>query len=474
MDYQEVLKGVKNPEKGTVELKLNFTQWAEIAETMAAFSTQKGGRIYVGIDRSGLPVGTLCDNEIKGRLSNLAHNEIKPPANISIDMVNHDLQKGTVIVVIDVKKGNGVYSYKGVHYQRIDDNNHKLTSEEIFQIQRNIKRLYFDEEQSYCEERPALMSDIDEGKVYNFLANTKPTLISNLDVKRFLSNNALLVNGGFEVKNAAIMLFGKDPQKFVPQMKVSLCVFPSTTITSEFSKAEYKGDLFKILNDAFIGIRRNVKVYSFTEGLKRLDVPEYPLEALREAITNAVVHRDYFDRSTEVFVKIFTDRIEFLNPASFPFENYSFDEIKQSGLSKRRNPLLAQFFEEMHFMEQEGRGLTTIQDLMKKHGLPNPEFEVGSNTFKLILRTSPNPDTIKHSPYARIADFTDLNPRQLKFIEYLKTHGNRPTSRKEYMEITETDTEKTASRDLEDLTQRRVAQRIGETRGTRYFLIMPR
>jgi ATP-dependent DNA helicase RecG len=228
-----------------------------------------------------------------------------------------------------------------------------------------------------------------------------------------------------------------------------------------------------MLNDAFIGIRRNVKVYSFTEGLKRLDVPEYPLEALREAITNAVVHRDYFDRTTEVFIKIFTDRIEFLNPASFPFENYSFDEIRQSGLSKRRNPLLAQFFEDMHYMEQEGRGLTTIQDLMKKHGLPNPEFEVGSNTFKLILRTSPNPDSIKHSPYARIADFTDLNARQLKFIEYLKEHGNRPTSRKEYMTITETDTEKTASRDLEDLTQRRVVQRIGETRGTRYFLIRP-
>ena len=473
MNYEEILKAIKNPERTVIELKQNFNQWTEIAETIAAFSTERGGKIFIGFDRSGVPIGTLCDNEIKSRLTNLARNEIKPPATITLELVNHDVQKGTVLAVIEVNKGNGVFAYKGVHYRRIEDNNYKLDSNEIFQLQKDIKRLYFDEQQASCEERPGVISDIDEGKVATFLAYAKPTLSLHTDLKRFLLNNNLMVNGGVEVKNAAIMLFGKDPQRFVPQLKVSLSAFPSTTITSEFSKAEYSGDILKLLNDAYIGIRRNVKVYSFTEGLKRLDVPAYPLEALREGLTNAIVHRDYFDRTTEVFIKIFTDRIEFLNPANFPFENYTFDEIKRSGLSKRRNPIIAKFFEDLHYMEQQGRGLTRIEQLMKEHGLPPPEFEVSPNTFKLTLHSATDLAMLKRSPYARVADFTDLNERQLKFIEYLKGHENRPISRKEYMGIAGISIEKTASRDLEDLFRRRIIQRMGETRGTRYFLLVP-
>lgn len=470
MDYQEFLSEVKNPEKEKVELKIGFTQWAEIAETIAAFSTSKGGKLFVGVDRNGIPVGVFCDNEIKGKLHNLAQTEIKPPATISLEIIPHEKDK--VIVVIDVQKGNDVFSYKGVHYQRKGDSNFSMTADEIFQIQKDIKKLYFDELPAKSETRPALISDIDDEKIYrNYIFQVDPPY-NKIETKRFLSNHNLLVNGGIEVKNAAIMLFGRDPQKFLPQLKISLSVFPSNTITTDFSKEEYVGDLFKMLNDAYVGIRRNIKVHSFTEGLKRYDVPTYPLDAIREVLINALIHRDYFDQTTETFVKIFIDRIEVLNPASFPVDNFSFEEIRASGLSKRRNPIIATFFTETGMMEQEGRGLILIQDLMKKHGLPDPLFEVTEHTFKVILRSPPNLEAIKHSPYGRVADFENLNEREQKFIEHMKVHGNRPISRSEYVSITGAD-ERTASRDLNDLQQRKIVKREGETKGARYFLLLP-
>ena len=83
-----------------MELKQSFSQWDEIAETIAAFSTNKGGKVFVGIDRNGLPIGTNCNNEIKGKLQSLAHNELKPPAIISVELVTHDAEK--VIAIIDM------------------------------------------------------------------------------------------------------------------------------------------------------------------------------------------------------------------------------------------------------------------------------------------------------------------------------------------------------------------------------------
>lgn len=84
MDYAKFLDELKNPEKEVCELKTSFSEWDDIAKTIVAFSTKKGGNIFVGVDRKGVPCGTTCSNEIKGRLQGLADSEIKPSANISI------------------------------------------------------------------------------------------------------------------------------------------------------------------------------------------------------------------------------------------------------------------------------------------------------------------------------------------------------------------------------------------------------
>lgn len=473
MNYSEFLKEVKNPEMEICELKSSFVEWDEIARTVAGFSTKRGGKIFVGIDRKGVPCGTRCNNEIKGKLQSLADNEIKPSANISVEIINHDSKKDLVIVCIHVNKGNNVFSYKGVHYERRGDTNHPLTADEIFEIQKNIKKLYFDEMPAFSEERPALISDISEKKAIEYLSQFKG-IYETLDMKRFLVNNSFMVNGGQQVKNAAVMIFGNEPQKFVPQLKASMAIFGGKQITDNFIKREFIGDIRDIFSDAFMEMQRNIKTYSFIEGAQRFDVPEYPLEVIRECLLNAIVHRDYFDKNTEVFIKMFTDRIEFVNPATFPFEGVSFEEIKKTKISKPRNLLLARFFESIGKMEKEGRGLSRIEGGMKEHGLPPPIFEVNPKTFMVTLKNSEDKNNIKNSPYKRIVDYSLLNSRQKLLVSSMGNNKNIVISRADYIKILNSQSITvnylTASRDLKELVEKNVLTKVGIAGGARYLL----
>lgn len=471
MEYQDILQDLKDIEKETIELKSSFSDWDAIGRTIAAFSTKKGGKIYVGVDNNGCPIGTVCNKKIKEKLINLARI-INPPAIISPNLVNHDIKKELYICCINVEKGKGVYSYKNVPYERRGDVNHPLTVDEVFEIQKTTKKIYFDGLPAISDERPALITDIDEGKIKYYLETVKGIKLGHIDVKKFLQNNTLLCDGSIQVKNAAIMIFGKNIKDFIPHSKISIAEFPSTKVTENFVKTEVQeDDLTSLLNRAVFEIRKRTPVYSIVEGLRRIDVPEYPLEAIREALVNSIVHRDYFKTNTEIFIKIFKDRFEILNTGGFPFEGHSWEEVEKSGLSLRRNPILANFFENFKLMEQEGRGLSRMKDVTKKHGLPEPKIEVGETTFKITFyNVSHNPDILLNSPYRTIRDARDLNERQKHFLEILQKEKRDIISKSQYMDLLQVH-EKTASRDLSDLVKRGILQRFGEKRGTRYSLI---
>lgn len=468
MNYQDFLGCIKNPEKELTEFKLSFSERDAIGRTIAAFSTKDGGRIWLGVDKKGIPQGMQCEDDLQAKIQDLAR-VIKPPAGVSVTLIPHDPKKDLYIVCIEVQKGNGIYCYKRVSYERRGDTNHPLNPDEIFEIQRDIKKIYYDQQQASCNERPALISDIDERKIKQYY-DRKGKKVETIDISRFLLNHDLLINGTMQVTNAAIMLFGKDTSKFIPQCKISLCEFPSNEVTNEFIKKEFEGDLLEILQKTFFEIRKTMNVYSFIEGINRVEIPEYPPETIREALINTIVHRDYYDTGTESFVRIFTDRIEIVNPATFPFESYTFEEIEKSGISKRRNPMIADFFEKMGFMEKEGRGLPYMKGMIKKHGLPDLKIDAGAKTFMItFFNVAEKLNGLKKSPFRTVREYDNLNDRQKEIIRYLRDNPAIRISRKDYIRITRVPP-RTASRDLVDLCKRKVMRKEGTTRAARYHL----
>lgn len=460
-----MLEDLRNLENDKLECKTSFRR-EDIGRTMASFSTNEGGRIYLGVTPKKEMVGIIWNQKIKDNICETARNCL-PPVSPSIKEVKHEKER--YIVCIKIPKGNGqVYTHGKIPYQRREGINHPLSMEEVKEIQKKRKQLHFDESPARNIERPGLINDLDINKIREYFENANKKVPAEIDMKQFLINNELSINNSGRVINAAIMLFGKDSSKFIPQHRVSISVFPQETeISGGFIKKEIRGTTPEIIKGSFVEVQRNIRNFSFIRGLQRIDVPEYPPEAIREVITNAVVHCDYFIDNTEIFIKIFKDRIEIINSGGFPFAGHSWEEIELSGLSIRRNPILAKFLERLGLMEQEGHGIKRIKKWLKEHGLHEPKIETTENTFKItFFGVGTDLGKIIDSPFGRLLDERSLNSRQIKILGYIKK--NPSSNRNECSEILEI-SERTTSRDLKELVDKGFLRTIGIGKGTRYI-----
>jgi ATP-dependent DNA helicase RecG len=192
------------------------------------------------------------------------------------------------------------------------------------------------------------------------------------------------------------------------------------------------------------------------EGLQRIETTEYPYPAIREILLNAITHRVY--QTTPITVRIYSDRLEIWNLGALPKE-LSTEDLKQTHSSYPRNPLIAQVFYKGGLIESWGRGTIKILEECKKHDLPEPEIkEVGGGVQVILYKNKTNPEFLMS---------LGLNDRQLLAIEYVKK--NKVITSGVYQELTNI-TERTATRDLNVLTDLKVFKKVGYKKGTKYEL----
>ena len=193
-------------------------------------------------------------------------------------------------------------------------------------------------------------------------------------------------------------------------------------------------------------------------GVERKDVWDYPLPALREAVINALIHRDYLEPG-DVQIKIYDDRIWFWNPGKLP-EGLTVDMLKRDHPSIPRNRLLATVFYFAGLIEKWGSGTKRIVELCREQGLPEPDFKEEMGGFSVVFYK----DMYTEEHLRKLG----LNERQIKAVMYVKERGR--ITNKEYQELNAT-TQKTASRDLTKLVNIRLFERVGTTgKGTFYIL----
>jgi ATP-dependent DNA helicase RecG len=202
-------------------------------------------------------------------------------------------------------------------------------------------------------------------------------------------------------------------------------------------------------------LRRNLRLSAEIKGLEREERWEYPLEALREAVINAICHRDYAS-SGEVQVRLFDDRLEVWNPGTLP-EGLTPEDLKRAHLSRPRNKLLAQAFFLVKYIEQWGTGTLRMIEACRAAGFPEPAFAERAASFVVTFSKS----KLTREYLERLG----LSERQLRAVEYVRAKG-RITNR-EYVELVRI-SRATAARDLSDLVQKGVLRRRGRGRGS-YF-----
>ena len=333
-------------------------------------------------------------------------------------------------------------------YKRVGRSTVRATSEEIRKMALEGKKIYWDE--LICEE--ASLEDINRGKLRWFLRKAKTERSLDIDpeisIKEALERLKLMKDG--KLANAAILLFGKEPQYFFLQAETRCGRFKGVDVTEPFIDMKLvRGDLFDQVDETEKFVLRNISKAAWIEPgkIERQEKWEYPPDAMREAVINAICHRDYED-SGNVQIRIFDDRIEIWNPGLLP-EPLTPEDLKRKHESKPRNRLIAQCFFLVKFIEQWGTGTNKMMDWCLRDELPEPLFEETAGSFVVTLRKEITEDFLREK---------GLNERQIKAVLYARSRED--ITNREYQEINKV-SRNTASRELKALVELGIFRNIG-------------
>jgi ATP-dependent DNA helicase RecG len=260
--------------------------------------------------------------------------------------------------------------------------------------------------------------------------------------------------------NATALLFATYPWRFLDGVQVKCGRFKGTSSVHFLDERTLEGNVLWQLDEALAFVARNTRqAIRITGRPEREIVPEYPEEAIREAITNAICHRDYAAPGT-VQVRIYDDRLEVWNPATLPAD-LTIEKLYEVHHSYPRNRKLADTFYRARLIEQWGTGTLRMVSTCEARGMERPEFRVDMGAFIVRFQSPPIEQSRPHP--------VNLNRRQLEAVAHSASIG--PLTRKQYVEMFDV-SERQALRDLDDLVQKGVFVREGRGPATKYVLVI--
>ena len=301
----ENLIGVTESE--ILEWKSSLSQLNRIIETISAFSNTKGGTIIIGVDGTGKILGISIGKDTIEQLTNkiISNTEPKIYPDISVRKFK---EKNLIVIRVDKYPYDIVLAF-GRPYKRVSKSTLKVSKDEYEKLilEKHKNKLYLDSQ--ICKE--ATFDDIDHIKVKKFLERAsferRIEINPNIIPEEALRKLNLIEQD--KLTNAAILLFGKNPQTFFLQAETRCARFKGVEPLEFIDMKVFGGNIIDQREDALEFVKEHIKLHVEIKGTERVERWEYPIEALREAITNAICHRNY-KISSNVQVRIFDDRIE--------------------------------------------------------------------------------------------------------------------------------------------------------------------
>lgn len=400
-------------ESETLELKSSFSEKEEILETVSAFSNKKGGKILIGVEPSGKIIGvTIGKNTIENLAGDIKQaTDPKVFPDISVQKIN---SREIIEITIPEYPIKPVF-VKDKVFIRVGKSNQKASAEKIRWFINEQRKRYWDSEVSSVK-----LSDISAQKVKAFIKRYEEEREAILDGSK--STEAILrklnLLKGKKPVNAAVLMFSKEPQLHFYNSLLRCARFKGTEAIDFLDMQDINGTIIDQVPAALNFIRKHINIAAEITGKpERENVWEIPKEALREAIINAICHRDY-ESSANVQIRIFDDRLEIWNPGLLP-DNISIEELKTEHPSVPRNESIAKCFYMIKYIEQWGTGTHRIVRLCKEAGIKNPEFNEAGGSF--VVRF--------HREYNKVLKpELKLSDTQKKILKYLSKVGEASTS----------------------------------------------
>jgi ATP-dependent DNA helicase RecG len=437
---------------------------------LSAFANTAGGIAVIGIrDHDHAVVGVDLRNNAVKKLADSITTRLGIHPVIEICVI-----EGKSVITVAVERSRVPVACDGRYYTRIGDTTREMLPDEL--------RGFFQQSIEWDSVvGPYSFDEIDEETVRRFFAGAKAAgRLAAVDpaepVEAFLRRLGLAGDGG--ISNGAIVLFGREPQRYFQNCILRIGRFKRADII--VGDHEIGGNLFHQFEEGeriikqYLGVRYDISEEAMRESFQRREVWDYPLPAIREALLNALIHRDYFNNTVQTQVKIFDDHIRFHNPGHLP-EGVTIDMILKEHYPYHRNPKVAETFYRAGLVERygpQGRSVSTegasrygsgierIITAFRSAGMPVPTFASSPLGFTLTMRM----DMLNESSLRKM----ELNERQILAVERVKVEGSITSGA--YQSLTGVSAT-TAFRDLKALVDRGILEQVSPSRrNTRYVL----
>lgn len=462
MELANIADLVSSGESETLEFKKSTRQLKPACQTLCAFLNADGGTVAIGITDQGDIVGQQVSDKTRREIADML-KQFEPPPYIDVEYVPlPDSNCKVILLRASSARETRPFIFDNRPYHRIETTT-SIMPQEMYQ--RLLLERARDSHRWELATVPGVgVDDLDQeeilrtvrigisaGRLPESAATTDP-----IDILRRLG----LTKGG-ELLNAAVVLYGTQFLPEYPQCQLRMAVFKGADKTEFIDNRQINGHGFELLEEAMTFLRRHLPVAGRVQpGLfERVDEPLFPPVALREALVNALCHRDYSRPGGSVNLAIFDDRLEIWNDGSLP-PDLSVEDLKRDHRSFPRNPLIAEVFFKRNLVERWGRGTQKIVELCVEAGHPEPEFV--EQTGSIGVQFLPSGYIAPH----RVA--LELTLRQREICHNLA--GGELPLRDIMARLTDPPAEATVRADLYRLKNLEVIDSRGRGRGAVWFL----
>ena len=406
MTKTELREVIANGENSRAEFKGANVRPESLAREMSALLNLEGGVILLGVEDDGEISGMFRDRkEAEQWVINIARQNIQPeiiPAVSFIIMDNDNL-----VGIVELKADSPDKPYKArkgnawVTYVRAGSTSREANRQEegrLYQAARLVR----------YETKPVLdtgLRSLDPDRIESYFRvvlkrDVVPGRDDADDWQRLLLNSDLLTGAGDDIcaSVAGLLLFGQNPSRRLPQAGVTAAVFPgSEKDYNTIDEERIRGPLVPLVSERDSAIdrgvidrsvdfvKRNMGSIAWLEGGRRHQKKALPLDAVREAIVNAVTHRDYAREGTDIEISMFADRLEVISPGRLP-NGVTVDKMKEGVVRVARNDLLKEILRDYKYMEHFGMGVRyRIIQSMRDHNGTEPDLIEEDDRFKVCL-----------------------------------------------------------------------------------------
>jgi ATP-dependent DNA helicase RecG len=429
-----------------------------LAETLVAFANSDGGTVLIGVDEDGRVTERVYADEIEVALRASAR-ECRPPVEVRWHQAAAD--EGLVFAIVVARSPELHSLADGRVLVRTGAENHPLSGDQIRQLAATKSTGDYEAEPAPGAQR----DDFDDEVIAEFVSKWEERQRREWtrSVDELLVEVGALDEEGHPT-NAGVLLFARNPQAFLPQSGLTFVKFVGTLPRGEAGQPGYGrreeigGPLARIIQRTWEVLGEEMRTGAVVTGLEREEHTEYPVTAVREALVNAIAHRDYRLGGRRIEVRMFADRMEITSPGGLP-GFITVDNIVEEHFS--RNPRLVSSLYQWGYIEELGLGVDLMIEEMVRAGHPPPRFKDAPYAFTVTLHNvrerEPMP-TWTHT----------MNERQARALTYVQEHG-RITNR-EYRTLCPDVSSETLRLDLVDLVDRGILLKIGAKKGTYYIM----